>query len=122
MLAVIDPAADIYWASVGTIMDENGTEEIAPKTTAEWAAVRHAATILAESGNLLLMPERAQDNEEWIQLSQALIATGRQALMAAEARDPAAVFAAGGDIYLVCSECHANFAPDALRSNFGQGS
>jgi len=122
MLAVIDPAADIYWGSVGTIMDENGTEEIAPTTTAEWAAVRHAATILAESGNLLMMPGRAQDNEQWIELSQALIATGRQALTAAESRDPAAVFDAGGEIYLVCSECHATFAPDALRSTFGQES
>jgi mono/diheme cytochrome c family protein len=66
-----------------------------------------------------LIPDRAQDNEQWIELSQALIETGRQALAAAESRDPAAVFDAGGEIYLVCSECHTAFAPDALRSNFG---
>ena len=119
MLAVIDPAADIYWSSVGTIMDENGTEEISPTTTAEWAAVRHAATILAESGNLLLMPGRAQADEQWTRLAQAMITTGRQALAAAESRDSAAVFDAGGEIYLVCSECHTAFAPDALRSSFG---
>ena len=119
MLAVIDPAADIYWSSVGTIMDENGTEEISPTTTAEWAAVRHAATILAESGNLLLMPGRAQADEQWTRLAQAMITTGRRALAAAESRDSAAVFDAGGEIYLVCSECHTTFAPDALRSSFG---
>ncbi len=101
-------------------MDENGTEEISPTTTAEWAAVRHAATILAESGNLLLMPGRAQTDKQWTRLAQAMITTGRQALAAAESRDSAAVFDAGGEMYLVCSECHANFAPDALRSNFGQ--
>jgi hypothetical protein len=120
MLAVIDPAADVYWGAVGTIMDENGTEEIFPTTTAEWASVRHAATIIAESGNLLLMPGRAQDNEQWTRLSRQLIATGRQALGAAQARDAEAVFDAGGEIYLVCSECHTAFAPDALRSSFGE--
>lgn len=119
MLAAIDPAANIYWSAVGTIMDENGTQEISPGTTAEWAAVRHAATIIAESGNLLLMPDRARDDERWTRLSQQLITTGRQALEAAESRDPMAVFVAGGQVYLVCSECHAAFAPDALRSSFG---
>lgn len=118
MLTVIDPAADIYWASVGTIMDLDGTEEIAPTTPAEWEVVRNAAMIIAESGNLLLMPGRAQEGEQWTELAQALITSGRQALAAAEARDPAAVFVAGGDVYLVCSECHAAFAPDALRSGF----
>lgn len=119
MLAVIEPAADTYWGSVGTIMDENGTEEIFPVTTAEWAAVRYAATVIAESGNLLMMQGRAQDDAQWTVLSKALIATGRQALSAAESRDAAAVFDAGGEVYLVCSSCHAAFAPDALRSTFG---
>ena len=77
MLDVIEPAADTYWSSVGTVMDENGTEEISPTTTAEWAAVRQAATIIAESGNLLLMPGRTQEDGQWTELSQALIAIGR---------------------------------------------
>ena len=118
MLTVIDPAADVYWDSVGTIMDMDGTREIAPNTAEEWEAVRNAAMIMAESGNLLLMPGRAQDGEQWAELAQALITSGRQALIAAEARDPAAVFDAGGELYLVCSECHAAFAPEALRSGF----
>ncbi len=118
MLTVVEPAADVYWDSVGTIMDLNGTEEIAPSTTAEWEAVRNAAVVIAESGNLLLMPGRSQEGEQWTELAKALIASGKQALAAAEARDPAAVFDAGGEVYLVCSECHAAFAPDALRSGF----
>jgi hypothetical protein len=120
MLAVIDPAAKVYWESVATIMTLEGTEEIAPKTFAEWQAVRNAAMTVAESGNLLLTPGRRQDDADWTRLSQALIASGREALLAAEARDPDAVFEAGGEIYLVCAECHTAFAPDALRSGFGQ--
>jgi hypothetical protein len=118
MLTVIDPAADVYWESVATIMDMDGTREIAPSTAEEWEAVRNAAMIVAESGNLLLMPGRAQEGEQWTELAQALITSGRQALIAAEARDPAAVFNAGGELYLVCSDCHAAFAPEALRSSF----
>ncbi len=118
MLTVLDPAADVYWDSVGTIMDLDGTKEIAPATMAEWEAVRNAAMIIAESGNLLLTPGRAKEGEQWTELAQALISTGRQALAAAEARDAEAVFTAGGEVYLVCSDCHAAFAPDALRSSF----
>ena len=120
MLTVVDPAADVYWDSVGTIMTIEGTEEIAPSTLQEWEAVRNAAIVIAESGNLLLMPGRAEEGEQWTGLARALIASGRVALSAAEARDPEAVFYAGGEMYLVCSECHATFAPDTLPPSFGQ--
>jgi hypothetical protein len=118
MLAVIEPAAEVYWDSVGTIMDMEGTEEIAPRTNEEWTAVRNAAMVVAESGNLLLMPKRALDDAQWTELSLELIASARLALIAAEARDPIAVFEAGGDLYLICSDCHATFAPDTLRPSF----
>jgi len=118
MLTVIDPAADVYWDSVATIMDKDGTREIAPSTAEEWEAVRNAAMVVTESGNLLLMPGRAQEDERWAELAQALITSGRQALIAAEARDPAAVFDAGGELYLVCTNCHAAFAPETLRPSF----
>ncbi len=120
MLSVVDPAADVYWGSVATIMTMEGTEEIAPKNSAEWAAVQNAAMVIAESGNLLMTPGRVREDPKWTELSQALISSGRVALAAAKARDPEAVFEAGGEVYLVCSECHATFAPDALRSSFGQ--
>ncbi len=120
MLTVVEPAADVYWDSVGTIMDLNGTQEIAPSTAAEWEAVRNAAMVMAESGNLLLLPGRMQEDERWIELSLALITTGRQALLAAEARDPAAVFDAGAEVYLVCADCHVAFAPETLPPNFRQ--
>ena len=118
MLSVIEPASDIYWQSVGTIMTLEGTENIAPETFAEWEAVRNAAMVLAESGNLLMLPGRRQDDPQWVALSQSLIARSRLAMDAAKSRDPSAVFEAGGELYVVCNECHANFAPDALNSSF----
>lgn len=116
MVRVLGPAADDYWGAVGTIMTLEGTEEIAPRTFAEWEAVRNAAMTVAESGNLLMMPGRAMEDPRWNEMSLRLVATGRKAFSAADARDPDAVFEAGGELYVVCNECHAAFAPDALSS------
>lgn len=120
MLTVLEPAADVYWDSVGTIMTIEGTEEIAPESSAEWEAVRNAAMTIAESGNLLLVPGRAKAGDQWTELALALIASGRVALAAAESRDPEAVFSAGSDVYLVCAGCHAVFAADLLPPGFPQ--
>ena len=60
MAAVIDPAADVVWESVGTIDDVTGTEEIHPWTTEEWDVLAR----LRRQRNLALAdaqvgPERA---------------------------------------------------------------
>ena len=109
MTAVVDPAADVIWGSVGTIVDEKGTEERAPKTDEEWAAVLNSAFVITESGNLMMMGSRAKDTGEWMRQSQALIDVGMKAIKAAEARDKDAVFTVGGDIYEVCAECHKTY-------------
>lgn len=115
MISVVEPAAEVYWDAVGTIIDKNGIEEFAPSTTEEWQEVRNAAMVIAESGNLLMMESRIQGGVEWIALSRALIEVGRQALEAAEAEDAAAVFDAGAEVYYACSNCHVTYAPDTIR-------
>ncbi len=121
MHAVIDRAADGLWGSVGTIIDEKGTEERYPRTQEEWDVVRDDAMALVESGNLLMvpgrqMPEGEQElDEEWIRLSQALMDVSMKAVKAADAKDKDAVFNVGGDIYAVCSNCHQKYAPDIKR-------
>ncbi len=111
MVSVIDPAADVVWGSVGTIMTLEGTEERAPSTEEEWAQVRNAAVVIAEAGNLLMIGRRARDQGDWIGWSLDLIDEGEKAMRAAEARDPQAVFDAGAEIYAVCSGCHENYWP-----------
>lgn len=118
MVHVIEPAAEVYWDSVGTIMDADGTHEIAPADVNEWIAVENAAATIAESGNLLLIPGRRMDDPRWTAFSQGLIAAGRTALMAADSRDAEAVFDAGGAVYMVCASCHEVFAPQLLPPNF----
>jgi hypothetical protein len=118
MVHVVEPAAEVYWDSVGTVMDAEGTHEIAPANVNEWIAVENAAATIAESGNLLLIPGRNLDDPRWAAFSQGLIAAGRTALTAADSRDPEAVFDAGGAVYMVCASCHEVFAPQLLPPNF----
>src|ERR1700704_3052486 len=96
---VIDPAADAVWDPVKTIITEQGAKEIAPQTQEEWDAVRNGAAMLIESSNLLMMDRRARDQGEWLPPARRLAATAQKALEAAESKNAAGVFAAGGEIY-----------------------
>lgn len=114
MEAFIDPNADVIWSSVGTIITAAGEEHIRPRSEEEWTAVRNAAVAVTESGNLLMIGPRAID-DEWMRLSQGLVDIGAEAIKAAEAKDPDAVFKVGGDIYAVCTNCHAKYSPEIAR-------
>jgi hypothetical protein len=113
MTAVVDPAADVVWGSVGTIVSEKGTEEIAPRTDEEWAAVYNSAVVISESGNLLMVGERMKDSDEWVKHSRDLIDVGVRTMKAAQARDKDAIFTLGGDIYTVCADCHKTYLVEA---------
>jgi hypothetical protein len=113
MISVIDPAADVIWGSVGTIVSAEGTEERAPRTDEEWAAVLNSAYVISESGNLMMIGHRVKDTGEWIRQSQALTDVGVRAVKAAQARDKDAVFQVGGEIYEVCANCHESYAVKA---------
>ena len=115
MLNVLDPAADGIWDSVGFIMTPEGTFEKQPTTDDEWAGVRAYAIQLAESGNLLMLPSRSSGSEEWIKEARALIDNSNRAIKAIEAKDKAALFTIGGDIYDVCTNCHKQFALQLTR-------
>jgi len=109
MESTIQPAAEVLFESVGTVISFSGVEEIAPKNDEEWATVRHNAMTLAESGNLLMIGDRARDKGDWMKLSQALVDVGVVALKAAEAKNPEALFEAGGQVYEVCQQCHRKY-------------
>ncbi len=110
MVTIVEPAADFYWDAVGTIIDMEGTVEIFPSSDEEWEAVRNAAYAIAESGNLMMMAGRGPDEDTWRAMSLAMIEVGRVAIAAAEAKNTAAVFDAGAEVYAVCSACHATYA------------
>jgi len=115
MLHVVEPSAQTYWGAVGWILDFEGEHYFHPEGEEEWLAVENAAFMVAESGNLLMMDDRALDDEAWMVMSQALIDIGRRAVEVAEAKDEQAVFDVGAEMYFVCSQCHATYALETLR-------
>jgi hypothetical protein len=112
MEAVVDPAADVVWESVATIITKDGVEERAPRTKGEWANLRTHAMMLAESGNLLMMPGRARDGDQWMTLARALVDKSEIALRAAETRNIETLYDIGGQIDTVCENCHKKYWPD----------
>lgn len=118
MAWILMPAADVIWDSAGTIITAEGRTELAPTTDAGWENVRNHAAIVAETGNLLMMPGRAA-GPEWIAYAQGLHATGRQAMQAAEAQDADALFDAGGQLYQTCVACHARYWVPAAEAAAG---
>ena len=107
---IIDPAADVIWDSVQSIITVSGTKEIAPQTDEQWAAVRNSAATLAESGNLLMMEGRARDNKEWMTAARRLSTAADHAIKAAEAKKVDVLFTAGEEIYHACDGCHLRYA------------
>ena len=123
MTDLIDPAADAYWDAVGSTSDKRGTVEFAPKTDSAWTVLEHHASVIAESGNLLMMEGRTRDQGEWMTLARELVDAGEKARRAAELRKPSAVFDAGAEVYQSCTNCHVKYlvatqgAPGAVPSS-----
>lgn len=124
---VLDPAADAIWGSAGFVLSEEGERDLAPTTDEGWAAVHHAAAVVAEGGNLLLMPhllpaidaeggEYGQSEAAWVEFSNGMTRIALEAMQAAEDQDAAALFERGGHLYNVCRACHQVFARDMGRS------
>jgi len=106
MRMILDPAADAVWDAKGTIITEEGTEEWEPETDEEWAVVTNGAMTIAEGANLLMIGDRAQDQEGWMRLSQNMADAALLVHEAAEARDAEKVFDLGETLYRSCDRCH----------------
>jgi hypothetical protein len=108
MVLILDPATDVIWDSAGTIITAEGEQELAPTTDEGWLEVEKAAAVVAEAGNLLMMPGRAA-GDDWVKYSADLVEAGKLALQAARDQDSDALFDAGGRMYQVCLACHNRY-------------
>jgi hypothetical protein len=99
MVEIIHPASNEILLSVnrGQLRSEQ-----------DWTAVRRAALALAESGNLLIMRNRASD---WIAESRSLIDVGTAVYKAADAKDARAVASLTERVDASCTSCHKKFRP-----------
>ena len=109
MIGIVAPAARVVFESVGTIISAAGIEERAPKTDEDWAEVGSSGAALVESGNLLVMGDRAVDREDWVKMSRALSEAGMLVLKATEAKSADGVLAAGATVNETCDNCHRKY-------------
>jgi len=101
MLGIVKPSSDVIFGVPGK----------APKDDKEWEAVQNNALMLAEAGNLLLIPGRAKDKDEWVKDANALIKAGSDAFKAANAKDAKALETIGDNIEDTCEKCHGKYLP-----------
>jgi hypothetical protein len=99
MTAVTIPASDIIFQAAGD----------PPKTDSLWQGVQNNALLLAESGNLLMLPGRAPDKEDWIKQARAMIDAAMLAFEAAATKDSEELAEAGDKIYATCETCHDKY-------------
>lgn len=101
MLDIVAPTSDVIFKIPNQ----------APKDDKEWKNVQDSALMLAETGNLLLMPGRAKDNEDWTKFAKSLTDQGAKAFKATNAKDAKSLEDIGNDIDGVCEDCHAKYLP-----------
>ncbi|MFC4307589.1 cytochrome c [Steroidobacter flavus] len=121
---MIDPSSKVVFGAVASIVTDKGEENVQPRTDEEWNTVRNNAVTVLEAGNLLMIEGRSrnsqiQDVADWNAKARAMSAAARTAIEATEVKDPEALFAASGDIYQACTDCHAKYiftpTPDGKR-------
>jgi hypothetical protein len=111
MKHVVNPAAEAFWKSSGSVSTEGGTEARAPTSDAAWTAMIDNAAVVLEGGNLLALPGRGPADPRWTRFARQLADAGAQGMAAAGSKDPDKVFEAGGAMYEACFACHRAFIP-----------
>jgi hypothetical protein len=134
MESFIDPSADVLWGAAGAIIDQQGIQDLSPKTPEEWLNVRHAAVRIIEGANLLMMPGREaapaetkseapgvelepaeitalikKERKSFDAFAKSLQDLGLEALRASEAQSVPLLEDIGGRMENVCESCHQTF-------------
>ena len=134
MLHIVDPAGDMVWDAVSTVIDKGGLHETAPKTDEDWGKVRNGVITLIEASNLLMIPGRAmarpgeksvapgvelepaemeelvkKDPAGWQQRARALHDISVDVLKVVDAKDVQKLFDIGEDLDKACENCHRQY-------------
>jgi mono/diheme cytochrome c family protein len=105
MLKVIYPYSDAMFY----------IQRAVPKNDVEWNELQGKALALAEFGNLMMMPGRARDQDQWLRDAKLLADAGRAAFTATKAKDVDAVVALNDQLVTSCTSCHMHYRPNYGR-------
>ena len=86
-----------------------------PTNEQEWNELQGKALMLAESANLLLMPERALDRDQWMKDTKLMLDAGIAAFEAAMRKDVDELIELNEPLYQSCVVCHQHYRPDYLK-------
>ena len=112
------PSASGVWNAVATVTDQTGVHEFRPKTDDDWNKVIAAATELAETTNVLMVPGRrrcvggaipAAFLTDWRRKAREVGEAANIALIVAKKHDADALAEAGERIDVACDECHEKY-------------
>ncbi len=109
MGSIVSPGANAVYNAVGSSVTAAGLVNVAPKNDEEWAALGNQAAALVESGNLLLIGDRAVDRGDWVTMTRAMMAAGAEVLKATETKNADAVLEAGANLNTSCDNCHQKY-------------
>jgi hypothetical protein len=109
MAQVVDPQSQIFWHSSGSVDDEKGSHVLTPTTPEGWAAADNAMAIVAEAGNMMMLPGRAKDDGDWIKFSKAMSDQALLARAATRAKNGDKMFETGAALYETCQGCHQKY-------------
>jgi hypothetical protein len=105
MIDILYPASDAVFY----------IETRVPQNDPEWTELQGKTLMLAEMGNVLMMPGRARDNERWMADSKLLLDAGAAAFAAAKRKDVAKLVDLNDQLYQSCVQCHMHY-----RVNYGR--
>lgn len=101
MVTIVYPASDaIFYIETRT-----------PATEAEWIALQGQALMVAEAGNLLMMPAHRRDDDRWLSDARLMRDAGAAAFRAAKAKNLEALVALNDQLYQSCVTCHQHYRP-----------
>ena len=82
-----------------------------PKNDIEWNELQGKALALAEFGNLMMMPGRARDQDQWLRDAKLLAEAGAAALKFAKAKDVEGIVGLNEQLVASCTSCHMHYRP-----------
>jgi hypothetical protein len=80
-----------------------------PKNEIEWNELEAKELALAEFGNLMMMPGRARDQDQWMRDSKLLVEAGAAALKFAKAKDVEGIVGLNEQLVASCTSCHMHY-------------
>jgi hypothetical protein len=105
MVKIIYPTSDaVFYITTRT-----------PKDAPEWSELQAKTLMLAESGNLLMLPFYARDQERWMKDAKLMLDAGTAAFKAAKAKDLPALETLNDKLDESCVTCHQHY-----RANYGK--